>query len=114
MIKPAYCPLSTIRTIDFTGAGLHRMLCARLVRRDPPTNRGTTLRYEATIDSETLEIIDKKTQSPVDAVAVIPDHLPDLERLVAMVPRDLAEHLARLAAWRALGMEGVPTDCFSV
>jgi|GEM_PF-4852744 len=51
---------------------------------------------------------------PMDAIAVCPTSLEDLAELVAQLPRDLASELARMAAWRALGMEAPPTATFSV
>lgn len=57
------------------------------------------------VDSETLAIIDIRTQTPTDAIAVIPSHMPNLEALVQVVPRDMAGELARIAAWRSLGFE---------
>lgn len=41
---------------------------------------------------------------PLDAMAVRPFSEQDLSELVAQVPRNLAAELARMAAWRALGM----------
>lgn len=70
------------------------------------------MRYNAIVDSETLAIVDSRTQEATDAVAVIPNYFPDLERLVQMVPRDLAGKLARMAAWRAAGFDGVPDSKF--
>lgn len=72
------------------------------------------MRYSAVIDSETLIIIDSKTQEPTDAIAVIPSHMPDLAELVNQVPVDMASELARLAAWRALGMAAPPSTSFRV
>jgi len=70
------------------------------------------MRYNAMVDSETLAIIDIRTQAPTDAMAVIPSHMPDLEALVQAVPRDMAGDLARLAAWRGAGFDGVPDHEF--
>ncbi len=70
------------------------------------------MRYNAVVNSETLAIIDIRTQTPTDAIAVIPGHMPDLEALVQVVPRDLAGELARLAAWRATGFDGAPGQDF--
>lgn len=70
------------------------------------------MRYSAIVDSDTLIIINSKTQEPADAVAVIPSHMPDLAMLVGMVPRDLASELARIAAWRAAGFNGAPDSKF--
>lgn len=41
---------------------------------------------------------------PMDAIAVCPISIEDLAELVSQVPRDLAAELARMAAWRAMGM----------
>ncbi len=46
------------------------------------------------------------------AVAVIPDHAPDLAALVNMVPPGMAGELARMAAWRALGRKAPPPPGF--
>jgi len=51
---------------------------------------------------------------PMDAIAVCPTSIEDLADLVAQLPRDLANELARMAAWRALGMEAPPTEHFDV
>lgn len=50
------------------------------------------------------------TLLPMDALAVRPVCLEDLADLVAQVPRDLAAKLARMAAWRAAGMDA-PVAC---
>lgn len=68
--------------------------------------------YEATVDSYSLKMYDRKTREPLDVVAIIPSHAPDLEALVKMVPQALAGELARLAAWRALGFEASPPEGF--
>jgi len=70
------------------------------------------MRYEATIDSDTLAMFDRQTNQPLDAVAVIPDCREDLAALVGMLPRDMAGELARMAAWRAAGFDGVPSARF--
>ena len=70
------------------------------------------MRYEATVDSRTLAMFDRQTGETLDAVAVIPGHAPDLARLMRMVPRALAGELARMAAWRAAGFDGVPAADF--
>lgn len=49
---------------------------------------------------------------PMEAIAVIPICFEDLAELVASVPRDLASELARMAAWRAVGMEAPPPQDF--
>lgn len=69
------------------------------------------MRYNAVIDNETLVIVNSSTQEPSEAIAVIPHHMPDLEALVQQVPVELAGELARLAAWRSLGLAApVPTS----
>jgi hypothetical protein len=68
--------------------------------------------YDATINSETLAMYDRQTGEPLEAVAVIPGHAPDLVALVNMVPPAIAGELARLAAWRALGIEAPPPRDF--
>ena len=45
---------------------------------------------------------------PMDAIAVRPCCEEDLATLVASVPVSLAGELARLAAWRAMGMQAPP------
>lgn len=45
---------------------------------------------------------------PMDAIAVRPYVEEDLAALVAQVPVNLAGELARMAAWRALGMVSPP------
>lgn len=45
------------------------------------------------------------TLLPMNAIAVNPLCLEDLGDLVREVPEDLAAELARMAAWRALGMD---------
>jgi len=70
------------------------------------------MQYEAMIDSDTLAMQDARTSEPLDAVAVIPTHAPDLAALVRRVPRELAGELARLAAWRAIGGDGAPPARF--
>lgn len=42
---------------------------------------------------------------PMNAIAVNPLCLEDLGDLVRAVPEDLAAELARMAAWRAMGMD---------
>lgn len=42
---------------------------------------------------------------PMNALAVNPLCLEDLAELVAAVPEDLAGVLARMAAWRSMGMD---------
>lgn len=49
---------------------------------------------------------------PMEAVAVCPVSIDDLAELVAQVPRDMAGELARMAAWRAVGFNGVPPTQF--
>ena len=68
--------------------------------------------YEALVNSQTLEMSNRETQEPLDAIAVIPNHAPDLEALVAQVPPELAGELARLAVWRAQGNELPPPKGF--
>jgi hypothetical protein len=54
------------------------------------------------------------TLLPMDAIAVRPYWEEDLAALVAQVPICLAGELARMAAWRALGMDGPSPKSFSV
>lgn len=42
---------------------------------------------------------------PMDSIAVCPVSIEDLTELVANVPVDLAGELARMAAWRAWGID---------
>ena len=49
---------------------------------------------------------------PMDAIAVCPTSIEDLEELVAQLPRDIANELARMAAWRALGLAAPPPANF--
>ena len=48
------------------------------------------------------------TLLPLGAIAVFPCCEEDLAELVAQVPIGLAGELARMAAWRALGMKAPP------
>ncbi|MGN6329523.1 MAG: hypothetical protein ACTHL5_11340 [Rhodanobacter sp.] len=59
------------------------------------------MKYEAIVDSNTLAMRNARTGEPLDAVAVIPDHLPDLAKLVAAMSSDTAVELARMAESRA-------------
>jgi hypothetical protein len=72
------------------------------------------MRYSAVIDSETLAIIDSKTQEPAEAIAVIPHYMPDLEAFVMRVPVEIAGELARMAAWRSLGQAAPAPRDFQV
>lgn len=51
---------------------------------------------------------------PMDALSVRPFFEEDLVRLVAHVPVSLAGELARLAAWRAMGMDAPPSWDFNI
>ena len=51
---------------------------------------------------------------PMDAIAVRPFLEDDLANLVANVPVRLAGELARLAAWRAMGMQAPPPADFAI
>ena len=51
---------------------------------------------------------------PMDSIAVCPVSVEDLAELVAAVPVDLAGELARMAAWRALGMDAPPIAGFEI
>ena len=62
------------------------------------------MNYRATIDSGTLAMYDADGLR-LDAVAVIPDHAPDLARLVNMLSPEMAALLAEMADSRAAGME---------
>jgi hypothetical protein len=59
--------------------------------------------YSAWVNSDSLRMFSKKNGEQYDAIAVIPNHLPDLEMLVAELPRDLAWQVARMADARAAG-----------
>lgn len=59
--------------------------------------------YEATIDSDTLAMMDTQTLQVLDAVAVIPSHAPDLAALISMLTPQMAEQVARWARVRAWG-----------
>lgn len=59
--------------------------------------------YTALINSETLRMTSKKTGEYFDAVAVIPGHAPDMEKLLNMLSPDEARELARMADARAEG-----------
>jgi len=54
------------------------------------------------------------TLLPMDSIAVCPVSIEDLAELVANVPVDLAGELARMAAWRALGLQAPPSADFLV
>ncbi len=45
---------------------------------------------------------------------MVPDYAPDLVAFVNMVPQNMAGELARLAAWRALGMQAPPPADFAI
>lgn len=51
---------------------------------------------------------------PMDAIAVCPCLEEDLANLVSHVPMNMAGELARLAAWRAMGMEAPPPADFAI
>ncbi len=59
--------------------------------------------YTALINSDTLRMTSKKTGEYFDAVAVIPGHAPDMEKLLNMLSPDEARELARMADARAEG-----------
>jgi len=59
------------------------------------------MKYEAIVDSRTLAMQDARTGEALDAVAVIPDHLPDLAKLVAAMSPDIAAELTKMAESRA-------------
>lgn len=50
------------------------------------------------------------TLLPLGAIAVFPCCEEDLAELVSQVPINMAGELARVAAWRALGMEAPPLE----
>lgn len=54
------------------------------------------------------------TLLPIDAMAVRPYLEEDLAELVAQVPVCLAMELARMAAWRAMGMALPPETNFKI
>ena len=54
------------------------------------------------------------TLLPLGAIAVFPCCEEDLVEFVSQVPICLADELARMAAWRALGMEAPPPRSFKV
>lgn len=54
------------------------------------------------------------TPLPLGAIAVFPCCEEDLAELVSQVPISMAGELARMAAWRALGMEAPPLKSFKV
>lgn len=70
------------------------------------------MQYRAIINPDAMTMRDAETCERLDALAVIPWHMPDLEVLVRHVPRELAGELARLAAWRAVGGNGAPPRSF--
>jgi hypothetical protein len=59
--------------------------------------------FDARFDDDTLAIFDGATGEQLDALAVIPNHMPDLEKLVAEMSPDIAWQLARMADARAIG-----------
>ena len=59
--------------------------------------------YSAWVNSETLRMFNKKTGEHFDAVAVIPGHAPDMERLLNMLSPEEARQLARMAEAHADG-----------
>lgn len=59
--------------------------------------------YSAWVNSETLRMFNKRTGGHFDAVAVIPGHAPDMEKLLNMLSPDEARELARMADARAEG-----------
>ena len=59
--------------------------------------------YTALINSDTLRMTSKKTGEYFDAVAVIPGHAPDMEKLLNMLSPDEARELAPMADARAEG-----------
>ena len=61
--------------------------------------------YQAIVDEVTGAMAAPNGEA-IEAIAVHPNHLPDLVRLLAEVPPELAGELARLAAHRAT----VPRD----
>jgi hypothetical protein len=54
------------------------------------------------------------TPLPLGAIAVFPCCQEDLAHLVSQVPISMAGELARMAAWRALGMGAPPPKSFKV
>jgi hypothetical protein len=54
------------------------------------------------------------TLLPLDALAINPCCEEDLANLVAHVPICMSGELARMAAWRALGMKLMPPQGFNV
>lgn len=52
------------------------------------------------------------TLLPLGAIAVFPCCEEDLAELVSQVPASMAGELARMAAWRALGIEAPPPPGF--
>lgn len=63
-------------------------------------------------NEEAVEMFDGELL-PIDAMAVRPYWEEDLAALVAQVPVSLAGELARMAAWRAMGMEAPPPGDFN-
>lgn len=61
------------------------------------------MRHEASFDNETCAMFNLATQEPLDVLAVLPGHAPDMALLVDMLTPEQAGELARMAAWRALG-----------
>lgn len=59
--------------------------------------------YSAWVNSETLRMFNKRTGEHYDAVAVIPGHPSDMEKLLNMLSPDEARELARMADARAEG-----------
>lgn len=61
--------------------------------------------------TDNAEIETDGTLLPIGAMAVFPFSEEDLAALVAQVPVHMAGELARMAAWRALGMDApVPVE----
>lgn len=72
------------------------------------------LRIRAIGDHMKTKIESDGTLLPLGAIAVFPSCKEDLAELVSQVPVTMAGELARMAAWRALGLEGSPTVHFEI